>query len=123
MKPSTELFSLIQSLTKSEKRFFKLNSSLQSGDKNYLKLFDYIEKQSSYKEEELKKYFEKERFIQHLPSEKNHLYKLILKSLRSYYSDQSVKSQLKEEIKNIEILYKKALYKECAKFVKRTKKI
>jgi len=122
MKPSTELFSLIQSLTKSEKRFFKLNSSLQSGDKNYLKLFDYIEKQSSYNEEELKKYFSAERFVQHLPSEKNHLYKLILKSLRSYYSDQSVKSQLKEEIKNIEILYTKALYKECAKFVKRTKK-
>lgn len=122
MKPSTELFSLIQSLTKSEKRFFKLNSSLQSGDKNYLKLFDYIEKYSYYNEEELKNHFKEERFIQHLPSEKNHLYKLILKSLRSYYSDQSVKSQLKQEIKNIEILYKKALYKECAKFVKRTKK-
>ena len=122
MKPSTELFSLIQTLTKSEKRFFKLNSSLQSGEKNYLKLFDYIEKQSIYNEEALKKYFEKEKFIQHLPSEKNHLYKLVLKSLRAYYSDQSVKSQLKQDIKNIEILYQKALYKECAKFVKRSKK-
>jgi len=68
MKPSTELFSLIQTLTKSEKRFFKLNSSLQSGEKNYLKLFDFIEKQSSYNEEELKAYFSKEKFIQHLPS-------------------------------------------------------
>ena len=123
MKPSTELFSLIQTLTKSEKRFFKLNSSLQSGEKNYLKLFDYIEKQSAYNEEQLKKYFEKEKFIQHLPSEKNHLYKLVLKSLRAYYSDQSVKSQLKQDIKNIEILYQKALYKECAKFVKRSKKV
>ena len=121
MKPSTELYSLIQSLTKSEKRFFKLNSSLQSGDKNYLKLFDYIEKHNHYNEDELKKHFKSERFIQHLPSEKNHLYKLILKSLRSYYSDQSIKSQLKQEIKNIEILYNKALYKECAKFVKRSK--
>jgi len=122
MKPSTELFSLIQTLTKSEKRFFKLNSSLQSGEKNYLKLFDFIGKQSSYNEEELKAYFSKEKFIQHLPSEKNHLYKLVLKSLRAYYSDQSVKSQLKQDIKNVEILYQKALYKECAKFVKRAKK-
>jgi hypothetical protein len=122
MKPSTELFSLIQTLTKSEKRFFKLNSSLQSGEKNYLKLFDFIEKQSNYNEEELKKYFSTEKFIQHLPSEKNHLYKLVLKSLRAYYSDQSVKSQLKQDIKNVEILYQKALYKECAKFVKRAKK-
>lgn len=123
MKPSNELFDLIKTLSKSEKRFFKLNSSLQSGEKNYLKLFDYIEKQNSYNEDALKKYFSGEKFIKHLPSEKNHLYKLILKSLRNFYADQSVKSQLKQEIKNVEVLYNKALYKECSKFVKRAKKV
>lgn len=121
MKPSIELFKLIKSLTKSEKRFFKLSSSLQSGEKNYLKIFDYIEKQTEYDEYELKKAFDGETFIKHLPSEKNHLYKLILKSLRSYYSEQSVNSTLKQEIKNVEILYNKALYKECEKFVSRAK--
>ena len=121
MKPSTELFKLVKSLTKSEKRFFKLSSSLQSGDKNYLKIFDYIERQSSYDEAALKAEFEGETFIKHLPSEKNHLYKLILKSLRSYYSDQSISSILTQEIKNVEILYNKALYKECEKFVYRAK--
>ena len=123
MKPSTELFKLIKSLTKSEKRFFKLSSSLQSGDKNYLKIFDYIEKQDDYDESALKEVFKEETFIKHLPSEKNHLYKLILKSLRSYYSDQSVSSSLKQELKNVEILYNKALYKECEKFVARAKTI
>ena len=123
MKPSTELFKLIKSLTKSEKRFFKLSSSLQSGDKNYLKIFDYIEKQDDYDESALKEVFKDETFIKHLPSEKNHLYKLILKSLRSYYSDQSVSSSLKQELKNVEILYNKALYKECEKFVARAKTI
>jgi hypothetical protein len=123
MKPSTELHSLIKSLTKSEKRFFKLNSSLQSGDKNYLKIFDFIEGQKRYNEEELKTFFKDETFIKHLPSEKNHLYKLILKSLRAYYSDQTISSQLKQEIKNVEILYRKALYKECNKFVNRAKKM
>lgn len=121
MKPSTELFKLIKSLTKSEKRFFKLSSSLQSGEKNYLKIFDYIEGQDDYNEAELKEFFKGERFIKHLPSEKNHLYKLILKSLRSYYSEQSINSSLKQEIKNVEILYNKALYKECEKFVSRAK--
>jgi len=121
MKPSTDLFNLIKSLSKSEKRFFKLSSSLQSGEKNYLKLFDYIEKQPSYNEEKLKSTFKGEVFIKHLPSEKNHLYKLILKSLRMYYSEQSVGSILSQDIKNIEILYKKALYKECEKFVSRSK--
>tara|TARA_R110002072_G_scaffold227777_1_gene384603 strand:- start:13974 stop:15509 length:1536 start_codon:yes stop_codon:yes gene_type:complete len=121
MKPSVELFSLIKSLTKSEKRFFKLSSSLQSGDKNYLMLFDYIEKQTSYNETALKKKFEKENFIKHLPSEKNHLYKLIMKSLRMYASGQSIGGVLAEDLKNIEILYSKALYKECSKFVFRAK--
>ena len=123
MKPSNELFKLIKSLSKSEKRFFKLSSSLQSGDKNYLKIFDFIDKQKKYDEDSLKQEFLGTTFINHLPSEKNHLYKLILKSLRSYYSEQTISSILKQEIKNVEILYKKALYKECGKFVKRAKKM
>lgn len=123
MKPSTELFDLIHSLTKSEKRFFKLNSTLQSGEKNYLKLFDYIVQLKKYDESELKDYFKDEKFIQHLPSEKNHLYKLILKSLRSFYSGNSVSSQLRLEIKNIEILYRKALFRECYKVLRSAKKL
>ena len=110
-------------MTKSEKRFFKLSSSLQSGEKNYLKIFGFIEEQENYDEEALKTFFKDERFIDHLPSEKNHLYKLILKSLRSFYGEQSVGSLLKQEIKNVEILYNKALYRECEKFVLRAKKI
>ncbi|MFM1931913.1 MAG: hypothetical protein RL226_1216 [Bacteroidota bacterium] len=122
MKPSNELFDLVKSLTKSEKRFFKLSSSLQTGDKNYLKIFDAIDKQEDYNEEALKHQFRNETFIKHFPSEKNHLYKLILKSLRAYHADNSVSSQLKQEIKNIEILYNKALFKECNKFLMRAKK-
>lgn len=100
-----------------------MTSSLQSGDKNYLKIFDYIEAQPRYDEEELKDEFKNETFVKHLPSEKNHLYKLILKSLRAYYSEQSVSSILKQEIKNVEILYNKALYRECEKFVSRAKDV
>ncbi|MBL0128631.1 MAG: hypothetical protein IPP83_14505 [Flavobacteriales bacterium] len=123
MKPSTELYDLIKSLTKSEKRFFKLHSALQSGDKNYLRIFDAIDKQKTYDEEGIKKFFAQETFIKHLPSEKNHLYKVILKSLRAYHSDSSVSGILKQEIKNIEILYQKALYDECNKLLHRAKRI
>lgn len=123
MKPSTELFELIKSLTKSEKRFFKLSSSLQEGEKNYLKIFDAIDRQDEYNEEELKTIFKDETFIRHFPSEKNHLYKLILKSLRAYHADHSISSILHQEIKNIEILFKKGLYKECHKFLQRAKKM
>ncbi len=123
MKPSPELFNLIKSLTKSEKRYFKLSSSLQSGEKNYMKLFDAIEGQEEYEEEDLKVLFKGETFINHLPSEKNHLYSLILKSLRGFYADKSAAAILQEQLRNIELLYNKALYKECAKTIKKAKKI
>ena len=123
MKPSTELFDLIKSLTKSEKRFFKLHSALQAGDKNYLRIFDAVDRQKAYDEEALKTLFAKETFIKHLPSEKNHLYKLILKALRAYHAESTVSGILKQEIKNIEILYQKGLYTECNKLLHRAKRI
>ena len=97
-------------------------SSLQLGEKNYIKLFDAIEKQSEYDEEGIKNHFKGETFIRHLPSEKNHLYKLILKSLRLFYADNSVSAILAENIQSIEILYNKALYLECSKLVKKSEK-
>ena len=123
MKPSTELFDLIKSLSKSEKRFFKLHSALQSGDKNYLRIFDAIDKQKVYEEDALKRLFAKEPFIKHSPPEKNHLYKLFLKALRAYHAGGTISGILKQEIKNIEILYDKALYKECNKLLHRAKRI
>lgn len=123
MKPSTELHDLIKSLSKSEKRYFKLMSSLQEGDKNYIRLFDYLESQDVYNEEAVKAEFKKETFIKHLPSEKNHLYSLILKSLRGFHADKSAASQLQEHLRNIELLYNKALYKECNKIIRKAKKL
>ncbi len=123
MKPSNELFNLVKSLSKSEKRYFKLTSSLQSGEKNYMRLFDAIEAQDEYDEAEIKEKFKGETFIKHLPSEKNHLYSLILKSLRGFYADKSAAAILQEQLRNIELLFNKALYKECSKIIKKAKKI
>ena len=54
MRNSDSLYRLIHSLTKSEKRQFKIYTSLQAGNKMYIKLFDLIEKQMQYDEKELK---------------------------------------------------------------------
>ena len=121
MKPSKELFHLIKSLTKSEKRYFKLMSSLQTGEKNYMKLFESVDEQNKYDEEVLKYQLKDENFIKHLPSEKNHLYKLILKSLRGFHADTSAASIIQENLRNIELLFNKALYTECYKNILRTK--
>ena len=121
MTPSDELFKLIKCLTKSEKRFFKLFSSLQSGDKNYLKIYDYLVSIEEYDEYEFKKKISDKKLANNLPSEKNNLYKLILKSLRAYHDGKSINNILKNEINNIEILYNKALYKELKKKIRRAK--
>lgn len=123
MKPSTELFDLIRSMSRSEKRFFKLNSSIQKGEKNYLRLFDAIDEQSEYDEAAIKERFKDETFIEHLPSEKNHLYKHILRSLRLYHSDDSADARAQQELKNVEVLYRKRLFKEAWKFLNRARKL
>jgi hypothetical protein len=123
MKPTHDLFDLVHSLTKSEKRFFKLQSSLQAGEKNYVRLFDLLEKMDHYDEEFVKESFKGELFLKHLPSEKNHLFKLILKALRSYHGENSVRSILKQALKNVDILHKKGLHEECKKELKRAKKL
>jgi tetratricopeptide (TPR) repeat protein len=123
MKPTHDLFDLVHSLTKSEKRFFKLQSTMQAGEKNYVRIFDLLDKMEFYDEDTVKNTFKGELFLKHLPSEKNHLFKLILKSLRSYHGENSIRNIVKQALRNVEILHKKGLHEECKKELKRAKKL
>lgn len=118
-----ELVRLILSLTKSEKRYFKIFSSLQGGEKSYLKLFDVIEKLEDYNEEKIKKVLAKEDFVNRLPAVKNYLYGQILKSLRLNYIGTTVDSQLKEMTEDIAILFDKRLFKQCSKILEKAKEL
>ena len=121
MHNSSDLFELIKSLSGSEKRYFKLFASLQKGDKNYLKLFDAIAEQKEYDEKEIKKKFAKEKFARQLTRIKNYLYGIVLKCLEQY--DNGIDSELKKLSRQIEVLYRKRLYKQCLKIIARAKKI
>ena len=74
-----KLFSLVKSLSKSEKRHFKLFAARQNGGRNYLKLFNAVEEQECYSEQLIKSKFAGENFTNQLHVTKNYLYKLILK--------------------------------------------
>lgn len=50
-----ETFLLVKSLTKEEKRLFKLYASITTGDKNYSRLFEVMEKLDEYDEKWVKK--------------------------------------------------------------------
>lgn len=123
MKLSTELFDLIKSLSKSEKRYFKLHTSLQGGDKNYIKLFNEIDAQFQYDETEIKEKFKNEKFVKQLTFTKNYLYRLIMKSLQAFHSDKSIDSKLCDIIQNCKLLYTRALYREFFTNIKAGKKL
>lgn len=123
MKASDDLFQLIKSLTKPEKRYFKLFSHIQSGGKNYLKLFDAIDKQKNYNEVSIKTLFKKEKFIIQLTRTKGYLYELLLKSLKNFHAHGSTDAQLKGMISDIQMLYEKRMYAQCEKRISQAKRL
>ena len=69
MVASSDLFQLIKSLSKTEKRHFVLYSTKHViGEQNgYMKLFYAIEKQKEYDEGKIKKQFVNDSFIKRFP--------------------------------------------------------
>lgn len=121
MRPSAELFELIKSLSKSEKRYFNLTFDKKKENSNYLKLFREILKQDTYDENAIKGKFKNEKFIKQLTFTKNYLYNLIIRSLIAYNHDRSVESRLLDSILKIKILYKKALFDQYFSAIKHSK--
>lgn len=110
MSESNDLHKLITSLTKSEKRFFKLYCSIEGGSKNYLLLFDEIGKQKEYDEDKLKKKFSEKSFVRHLPVLKNELYNKIVSVLTHLHSGKSIESRIRRLVQETDVLLKKKLY-------------
>ncbi|MBL0047223.1 MAG: hypothetical protein IPP32_03900 [Bacteroidetes bacterium] len=125
VKVSENLHQLIRSLSKPEKRYFKLHSSrhIIGEQNNYVKLFDAIDKQKEYNEGALLQLFKKEIFIKQFSIAKSRLYDSILRSLDAYNSDSSVDSQLKNMLHHAEILFKKTLYEQCIRILSSAKKL
>ncbi len=124
-RASDQLHRLIKSLSKPEKRYFKVFSSRHViGDKNnYQILFDAVDKQDEYNEEKILKKFQKEAFTKRFSIAKSRLYTAILKSLDSYHANSSIDAQIKRDIHCAEILYKKGLYDQSAKLLRSIKKV
>src|SRR5690349_20173813 len=122
MKKSDPLFLLIKSMTKSEKRHFKISmAGFQSRQKNYVRLFDAINVQKTYDEKEIKKKFENDPSFTHFAKMKIYLYEEILRKLRTYYDGQSSQTILNNYLNDIEILFRKELYSDCYDLVKKAK--
>lgn len=123
-RSNDELFQLIKSLEKSEKRNFKLFIKRMSGcdDLKIVQLFDALDKMEDYDEEFLLK---KNKAIkkQQLSNMKAHLGKQILASLRLLKDDSSLEMTLNEQMAWARILYSKGLYLQSLKVLDKVKQL
>ncbi|MCB0436670.1 MAG: hypothetical protein KDD08_11510, partial [Mangrovimonas sp.] len=117
------LFLLVKSMTKSEKRQFKLYVGRLgvNEDSKFLNLFNILDKAATYDEAAILKTGIVKK--QQLANVKAHLYKQILISLRLNPSHQNLRSQLREQMDFASILYHKGLYKQALKILDKAKEV
>ena len=115
------LFQLVKSLSKSEKRQFKLYVGRLgvNTDSKFLNLFNFLDKATIYDEAAILKKGGIKK--QQLANVKAHLYKQLLISLKLSPSHQNVRSQIREQLDFASILYHKGLYKQSLKILEKAK--
>lgn len=114
--PSDRLFQLVHSLTGSEKRYFKLFAREgEGGDNKYLRLFEAIERQASFDEEELKRavYGDEPIESRKYSELKNYLFEWVLKSLQAYDEKTSIDYRIKSTLLGVRALYRRSKYEDA----------
>lgn len=123
-RSADELFLLVKTLEKGEKRNFKLyvTRNAATEDLKIIQLFDALDKSDQYDEEQLLK---KNPGIQkqQLSNLKGHLYRQILASLRLIRNEQNVDMLLHEQLDHARILYNKGLYHQSLKILQKIKEL
>lgn len=109
MKKNQDLFHLIRSLSRTEKRYFTLDAR-KAGKRQsrYLQLFQAINEQLEYDEKKLK-----QQFKSGLGDDKARLYEAILRSMRDFRSQRSRAARIKEFLLDANFLYERGLYQQC----------
>ena len=118
------LFDLIKSLTKTEKRHFRLfvNRSGNTEEVKFIKLFDAMESMKLYDDQAILKKVPSIKKVQ-FSNQKAHLYRQILASLRHYHIGQNIDIQLRENLDHAKVLYNKGFYKQALKMLDCTKTV
>lgn len=124
--PSLSLRNLIQALTGSEKRYFKLfvGDKAEKGNK-YILLFDLIDQGIVIDEEELKSLVYKGNIgeSRKFSELKSYLFDLILRSLQTFDSKGTANIRLQELLQGTQVLYRRSLFKEARQHLGKAKKL
>lgn len=121
---SAYLFGLIKSLTKAEKRNFRLYAKRNHDDDSmlFIQLFDALDKMNNFDEDSILKRLDHISKMQ-LSNLKRHLYHQILRSLRLIHAPRINSIEIRENIDYAHVLYAKGLYIQSLKILQRAKQI
>ena len=124
-KVNEALFDLVQSMSKSEKRYFKLMSSRHTigGENNYVRIFDYLDKIPSYDEKALFAFFKGEAFLKRFSITKKRLYDHILSALDAFHASSSIEAQIHKMLHASDILYDRSLYDQSRRLLRSAEKL
>lgn len=124
-QPSTDLHELIHNMTPTEKAYFKKfsNRHVPGGKNDYVLLFDAIAVQETYDEPALKKKFRNHHFVKRFAQVKHYLSDIVLESLHSYWAGLSPKTEIRKMLLSHEVLYRKGLYGQCKKLLKKARRM
>lgn len=113
---------LIDSMTRSEKRHFRMyvGRNPASEDMLFMQLFDYLDKHKFYDEAELLKKLPDIKKAQ-LSNLKAHLFKQMLISLRLLHKNGNDDIQIREMIDYARVLYNKGLYRQSLDILDKAK--
>lgn len=125
MKQQPDLFRLIHSLSKSEKRYFKIYASRHviGEENNYIRLFNAIDRQQEYDETALRAQFEGEKFAGHLAVTRNYLYRLILESMRVYHAEHGPAARIRNNLQDAEFFFDRMFYAQSKKSLEKARRL
>ncbi|MEL6670598.1 MAG: hypothetical protein AAFR61_00255 [Bacteroidota bacterium] len=109
MPTSSEVYDLIQSLGKAEKKAFRRMVQRPGEDPNYLRLFDAMLEQPAYDEEALKAGFQGEAFVRQFHVTKNYLLQLLLQCLRQLAERKDPRAQVKAWLAEADLLRRRGM--------------
>jgi hypothetical protein len=118
--PSTFLHDLALTLTKSEKRYIKVQAGARS--KDYIELLDALLAQKTYDEPKLIKDNEGANFLKYLAVNKRYLYELLLRLL-AQFGQKAIEDQVHEKLAATKVLMRKGLFLAAFNELKKGQKL
>jgi hypothetical protein len=121
MKTSSSfLYDLVHSLTKSEKRYIKVQAG--TGEKDYIQLMDALLAQKAFDKDKLVKDNTGANFLKYLPVNKRYLYELLLQSL-THFGQQPLEDKVLEKMAAANVLIAKGLFPAAYNEMKKGQRI